>query len=253
MSFPQSLFIPNAWHLNEEMIKNQFAMSRIGLVSSVVFKTKRSKKSAVVHFIEKGVRANVFEYNENFWSNIVMGKQEYIQVSYNRFVKCLKYNEMKNKSQGLISLEKNLPSSSMRTLEEVILKQQRLIEEQGQAIEKLTSKLEDVKQVTYFLTGGLFCQKTQGNTLDMLLNSLFHDRDQNKLETTSNWGHWPTTRQGDDCERRLDALEQLIHKNSEEDIEVEKEIQRRREWEEEDRYNENQELANQDRIETMDW
>ena len=62
----------------------------------------------------------------------------------------------------------------------------------------------------YQLLGGLYCHKTQSRTLDSQLDILFNDYTSLGLPDTSEWTSYPTTRQGDECEKRLSALEEEL-------------------------------------------
>jgi len=55
----------------------------------------------------------------------------------------------------------------------------------------------------------LFCQRTQQGILENFLRVLDGDGFSSEPlpEDTHNWSHWPTTRQGDECEKRIENLE----------------------------------------------
>jgi len=83
--------------------------------------------------------------------------------------------------------------------------------DQLERIEKIQEKLDGVHQVVYQLVGGLYCQNEQSNSIDRHLNHLFPNLKEAIIsENTSKWTIWPTTRQGDECERRLEALENQL-------------------------------------------
>jgi hypothetical protein len=87
------------------------------------------------------------------------------------------------------------------------------VQDQDETIKKLEEKLEAVHQVVYQLVGGLFNHATQARILDEHVNMMFPNARYHcdkELEDTHKWTHWPTTRQGDECERRIEALEQQI-------------------------------------------
>jgi hypothetical protein len=89
------------------------------------------------------------------------------------------------------------------------------IEEQAATIQALTEKLDGVHIVVQQLLGGLFCQKSQGQALTDHLSFLFPERYtgvRSRFEEPddSKWTSWPTTRQGDECERRIEALEKSL-------------------------------------------
>ena len=103
---------------------------------------------------------------------------------------------------------------------DLILSQRQLMErvaEQERMIEYQATKIEKIENVVYQLLGGLFNQKTQENILNRSLDML-EDGDElvcrsphtNIINTKSKWGTWPTTRQGDDSEMRIQELEKEL-------------------------------------------
>jgi predicted RNase H-like nuclease (RuvC/YqgF family) len=104
---------------------------------------------------------------------------------------------------------------------------QKLIELQQQQIEKLEKKVKATQDILYCFIGGLYCQRTQGEEIGKLIDNLCdrptidvtdsdtenddEDSEQPKPEKqTSKWSFWPTTRQGDECEREIEALKEEI-------------------------------------------
>lgn len=82
------------------------------------------------------------------------------------------------------------------------------INEQSETIQRLEKKVEAIHLVLYQLIGGLYNQRTQDDTLEKHLSILL-DRepvysDSRKLR------EWPTTRQGDQHEERIKALEESV-------------------------------------------
>jgi len=99
-------------------------------------------------------------------------------------------------------------------LETKIEEQAAQLEEQAATIKALSEKLEGVHHVVYQLLGGLFCQNSQNQVLNEHLRLLFPENynERSRFEETDDnkWTSWPTTRQGDDCERRIEALEKSL-------------------------------------------
>jgi hypothetical protein len=97
-----------------------------------------------------------------------------------------------------------------RYLEKKVEHQAVQLEEQAADIRALTEKLNGVHHAVYQLLGGLYCQKNQSRTLNDMLEYLFPENSRSRFEEPddSKWDMWPTTRQGDDCERRIEELEQ---------------------------------------------
>jgi hypothetical protein len=101
-----------------------------------------------------------------------------------------------------------------RYLEKLVLEQSKKLEEQDVTIKKLESKLDGVHALVYQLIGGLFNQGNQRDILEEHIKCLFPDTKnkytEDELPEKNKWSIYPTTRQGDDCERRVEALEQTV-------------------------------------------
>ena len=90
------------------------------------------------------------------------------------------------------------------------------LEEQAADIRALNEKLSGVHTVVYQLLGGLFCQKSQSQVMSEYIEDLYPDSSSSSRRRfgepdDSKWGIWPTTRQGDDCERRIADLEDELN------------------------------------------
>jgi chromosome segregation ATPase len=137
------------------------------------------------------------------------------------------------------SHEDNIKAQEFRLEEQVIkieeqdqkiAEQDQKIAEQAKEMEEMKKKLEEVTNVVYQFIGGLYCQRTQGDMIDAALNELYGESSPPRdSKGDSKWTIWPTTRQGDDCERRIEALEKKMGLTAEEvpleDFTVEPEIQ----------------------------
>jgi len=87
------------------------------------------------------------------------------------------------------------------------------VEEQAKTIKVLEDKVQGIHNVVYNLLGGLFNQETQRATLTNYLRELFPSIEEKisyENPDTSEWATWPTTRQGDDNERRIFDLEEQM-------------------------------------------
>ena len=98
---------------------------------------------------------------------------------------------------------------------------QDIVEEQQDIIYKTNERLKGCQGVLYCLISGLYCQRTQGDAIDELLSDLYpkegslHEEGleasiPQKVEEKSKWDTWPTTRQGDECERQIEELKEEI-------------------------------------------
>lgn len=111
-----------------------------------------------------------------------------------------------------------------RWLQSVVFRQAQQIEsqsvkidEQSETIQRLEKKVEGIHTVLYQLLGGLFNQRSQVDEIEKYL-SILHDREPVYSDSYSNSRRfsnsrarqWPTTRQGDEHEERLKALEESV-------------------------------------------
>lgn len=89
-----------------------------------------------------------------------------------------------------------------------------IITEQEKKIQELENKLDALRNVVRQLIGGMFNQVTQNGIIQEHLYNLFSEDTNQAPNFTYNsqnkWLSWPTTRQGDENERRIEALEKVI-------------------------------------------
>ena len=244
MTTISSIYIPRmSAKYNEEFVEHIFDLYRIGMVSRVDFTPINKKagfvenvdsiwKSAFVHLVDTTtIPANPYgpeyEYNEEAWESINSGNCYKIQVSKYEDWFCLKNKKPIQKT--LMNIHQVVENG--RHLENLVQQQAKMLEQQTKMLEQQTEKLKGVEDVVYYLLGGLFNQRTQEETLDYLLDRLLQrpkNEDDEGIERkktgdTSRWTQWPTTRQGDDCEKRIAALEEKLavestYENYKEDV-----------------------------------
>ena len=214
------------------------AFRDMGIVSRVDFtpigkqqwlfeeKVDKFVKSAFVHFstiFEKGARINIWiRGGETYKFYPFMDTNEYWLIKpTNRVIKDTMMNsaqivekcrflEIKVREQ-----EAKLEEQSAKLEEQAakLEEQAAKLEEQAAKLEQMATienNLERVQFVVNQLIGGLFCQKSQERIIYTHQNILFdHSLCEYgmKLQDTHRWTHFPTTRQGDECERRIEALE----------------------------------------------
>ena len=91
----------------------------------------------------------------------------------------------------------------------------RKYKEQKSRIKDLEKQIENVRETVHQLLGGLFNQNTQLDVLEQHVDRLFGRRTiyvENIVDTIPNmWDIWPTTRQGDFNEERIEKLESLLN------------------------------------------
>jgi hypothetical protein len=219
MSIYSSIYIPRmSVDYDEESIRKIMSYYRIGTISHIDFTPINKKpgfrenfdqvvKSAFIHFSDPWLCSDlIYRFqtinhngNYNFWDIIATGKPYKIQVSETEYWLCLK--------------NKNPVQRTMMNIHQVVENGrhlEKLVEEQADKIKELERKLEVTHDVVYQLVGGLFCHEKQKGILDLHLDILFGREYNNNFEDTSKWTIWPTTRQGDECEKRIRVLEKLI-------------------------------------------
>ena len=223
MSAPITIYIPRmSSFVTEAEIKTAFEYGGIGQVSRVDFiridqkqgftesTTEMTVKSAFVHF---DYYYN-FEKTTNLIRNIGNGESH-------------KFYSLCDRGYWLLLKAKKQIQATMMNRHQIVDNCRVLeakVEEQATQIAALQSQLENTNYVVYNLLGGLFCQRTQGLPLrdhlailhgEMEIGST-SDKEQKKfmeeLSTKSKWTIWPTTRQGDSNEERIQVLEARIEK-----------------------------------------
>jgi hypothetical protein len=233
MSSITSVYIPRMSLLHtEEAVINVMFNLRIGTVSRVDFVPINKKpgfvekfddvyKSAFVHFylplpryegppLPAEETAGLRLRNQHIWDMLVSDEPCRVKVSPSEY-----WFILQNKNpvpETMMNIHQVVENG--RHLENLIEKQSKMLEEQDATIKKLEAKLDGVHQSVYQLIGGLFNQGNQREQLEQHINCLFpgttHEYTEDALPEKSIWEIYPTTRQGDDCERRVEALEQTI-------------------------------------------
>ncbi len=206
---------------DEESVKNVMANYGIGTVSYVDFTPINKKpgfkenlsdnlKSAFVHFSDPMMSSydNNYHYNsrstlgnENFWNIVLYRDGPYkLQISFGEYWLC--FENINPVQRTLMNVHQIVENG--RHLEN-------LIEEQSETIKKLENKLEGLHNVVYQLVGGLFNHKTQAGIMANHLHHIMGFNNCSSLDKdTSKWDISPTTRQGDENERRIESLEQTV-------------------------------------------
>jgi hypothetical protein len=226
MNSVASIYIPRmAAHHTEQSVRNIMVSFQVGTVVRVDFTPINKKpgfgekvddivKSAFIHFSdprpgpEGWVYFNTKSYNgnEELWEAIAAGQSYRLQVSPREYWICLmNKNPLQNTMMNIHQVVEN-----GRHLETLIEKQNDEIKNLREIIDKQSKTIEGIHGCVYQLVGGLYCQSTQQGMLNIRLADLgFEDCDINSKNTHPS-GFWPTTRQGDECERKIKELENTI-------------------------------------------
>lgn len=232
-----SIYIPRMSIIyTEESIKNIMFQLCVGSVERVDFIPINKKpgffenvehgvsddyRSAFVHFYlpihrEDGVylpdytHKNLRLRSNYIWDLIATDQQCRLKINPTEY-----WILLRNKDpvpQTMMNIHQVVENS--RYLENLIEKQAKKLEEQESTIKKLEAKLDGVHQSINQLVNGLFNKESQRGILETHINCLFPEATQEYTEDAlpekSKWENHPTTRQGDDCERRVEALEQTV-------------------------------------------
>ena len=210
MSSITSIYIPRmSVSVTEDQVIMEFDKFRIGQVRRVDFTpiVKRPGFGADVDSVVKSafVHFRHYYYNEltlEIMRKIIDGESHRIRPACST-----------NEYWLLLKSTNPIPDTMLNPAQ--IVENCRILENkvnaQALTIEKLEDKLERVHSVVYQLLGGLYCHETQSQTLDGNIDVLFNTQTATEeVPDTSEWTSYPTTRQGDECERRLAVLEQEL-------------------------------------------
>lgn len=228
-----SIYIPHMSALyTEEAVINIMFNLRIGTVTRVDFVTIGQKpgfkeiiddnyKAAFVHFYHPNPRydgpplpeyahENLCFRNQYVWDMLDADEPCRVKVSPSEYWIFLRNNNPV--PQTMMNIHQVVENG--RYLENLVLEQKQKLKEQDATIKKLESKLDGIHTVVYQLIGGLFNQGNQRDILGEHIKCLFQDAKneytEDALPEKNKWTIYPTTRQGDECERRVEALEQTV-------------------------------------------
>jgi len=225
-----SVYIPRvAAHHSADFIS--IMMSQFGTVERIDF-TPINKKPGFRENVDNGVKSVFVHFSSRgfancFWSIIDREPSTAYQltVSQDEYWLCLKNRSPVQRT--MMNIHQVVENG--RHLEGLLERQASIIQKQEDKINELEKKLERTSNVVYQLIGGLFNQRDQSDVIDHHLAHLFGRQipavvDENKSSI------WPTTRQGDYCERRIAELEKTIQQNNlnQEVKELEQQVKRNR-------------------------
>ena len=223
-----SIYIPRmsaGW--THEAIRDTMAYHHIGTVSYVDF-TPINKKpgfgenvddvvmSAFVHFIDPIMKPDNqynsmrnFTETKQFWDRIASGQAYKLRISSHEYWLCLKNkNPIQRTMMNIHQIVEN-----GRHLENLITQQAVEIKNLKDIVDSQQKSIDGHQSVIYQLLGGLFCQRTQSGILyshlrNIGLDTSYNHQEADYIEHPS--GIWPTTRQGDECEKKIERLEKII-------------------------------------------
>jgi hypothetical protein len=214
-----SIYIPRlSIHVCESFVKEQFEKNHIGHVRRIDFTPIGKKpgfdenvcdvvKSAFIHFYH----FYAFDKTVKILEKLSRGESDKIYLPNNGYG----YQEYWILLKATNPIQDTMMNNAQivencRFLEKKIKDQDETIKDQDETIKDMQEEIKSINKVVYDLIGGLFCQDTQRATQNSHLKHLFPQVSFRPDKDTNKWKNYPTTRQGDECESRIDALEAII-------------------------------------------
>ena len=223
-----SIYIPRvSSHITEDNIISVFYNQRIGAVKRVDF-VPIDKKPGFVENVNDTVKACFVHFQS--WTRLPNKILETLEKGegYTFY-----FDEYYNKSSYWILLKAIIPVQDTMMNNHQIVDNCRFLEEriveQDKRIHSLELKINNMSTIIRHFIGGLYCHDSQEGCLEYNLQLL--DGKGCDSETlprnTHEWGNWPTTRQGDSNEKRIERIEEKLNmafiKEDDEDIMMEDE------------------------------
>ena len=216
MNSQLSIYIPRMSTAHcEHSIRQIMSTYSIGTVDYIDF-TQINKKpgfgenvdqvvmSAFVHFSQP---VSYDKLNYKFWGTITQDQPYKLQVTPTEYWICLRNkNPVQRTYMNIHQVVEN-----GRYLENLIEEQSKVIKSLREIVDKQEKKISGIDQVIYQLLGGLFNSSTQSETIDTYVSVMdIETYEHDKRSNNSKWESWPTTRQGDSNEERIEKLEEVI-------------------------------------------
>jgi uncharacterized protein Yka (UPF0111/DUF47 family) len=213
-----SIYIPRLnSNVTEDYIKYAFRQMNVGEVARVDF-TPIGKKPGFLENLSDPFKTAFVHFN--FFTNISLADPEFgSKVRQGNGYKF--YPGTFQEGYWLLLLAKNPIQQTMmnnsqivensRHLENLLDEQAKTIELQAETIQDLEKKIDGIQKTVYQLLGGLFNQRSQGEIIQSHLSQLYSEpaRVRSRFEDSadSEWDFWPTTRQGDANEEKIQCLQ----------------------------------------------
>jgi uncharacterized coiled-coil protein SlyX len=154
--------------------------------------------------------------NTEFWEAIESDSSWKLQVFDSEYWMCRQNN---NLVQRTITIANNPEIvENGRHLESIVTEQAQEIKNLKETVVEMNKKLDGVHRTIYQLVGGLYCQKSQSGMINIHKKQLgFGYNNATTENDTHTSKHWPTTRQGDINQIRIENLEAKL-KSLEQDL-----------------------------------
>jgi hypothetical protein len=208
MSSVYSIYIPRMLSTLCLCVVSEYFEKLIGKVSRVDF-TPIDKKPGFVENIDGQEYMSAFVHFSHLHENDYRSETILNELESGRSFR-LDLDGEHNGSYWLLLKNKNpIPDTYMNNPQ--IVENCRFLERK---VTELSEQLECTRNVIYQLIGGLFNQKTQSGIIDMHNDSLFPECEQ-KFNYDMKESIWPTTRQGDELEKKVQNQENVINQQAE--------------------------------------
>jgi hypothetical protein len=208
-----SIYIPRMSAIvTERHVINEFENFGIGKVSRVDF-TPIDKKPGFGENVDMVVKSAFIHIEKYYYEHLRGEIVQNLKDGENHRI----YPSCVPGEYWILLKAKSYVQSTMMNTSQIVENcryLENIVTEQAVTISKLTNEIDNIKQVVYQLVGGLFCQETQKGMIYDYINTLYEkeipDTDTDTHTDTHYWEDFPTTRQGDDCERRIAVLESQL-------------------------------------------
>lgn len=223
-----SIYIPRvSSYITEDNIISVFYDRRIGAVKRVDF-VPIDKKPGFIENMNDKVKACFVHFQT--WTRL---PNKILETFENGEGYTFYFDEYYNKSSFWILLKATNPIKDTMMNNHQIVDNCRFLEEriieQDKKIHSLELKIDNMNTIMRQFIGGLYCHDSQEGCLEWNRRVL----DGNGFDPeilpcdTHKWGNWPTTRQGDSNEKRIERIEEKLNmafiKEDDEDIMMEDE------------------------------
>lgn len=224
-----SIYIPRvSSHITEDNIISVFYNRRIGAVKRVDF-VPINKKPGFVEHVNDTIKACFVHFQT--WTKL---PSKILETLENGDGYTFYFDEYYNKSSYWILLKATNPIKDTMMNNHQIVDNCRFleekIEEQDKRIHSLEQKIDNMDKIIRQFIGGLYCHHSQQGISELhrrVLDGNAFDPETLPYDTNK-WGSWPTTRQGELNERRIERIEEklnmaFIKEDDDEDIMMEDE------------------------------
>lgn len=211
VNYELSIYIPRiSVHMTEALVIKEFLSKDIGRVRRVDFVSIEKQKGFEEKLSPIWMSAFV-HFDEIFENRITYEIKEALEKGENYKIVAYCSNEYWLICKANAPIQETLMNNHQ--IVENCRHLEKTVQQQSLTINKLEKDIDRLQKAVYHLLGGLYCHKTQQHELHNSLTDLFGVDDLPWKPDTDRDEHWckyPTTRQGDNNECRLNDLEDRL-------------------------------------------